>query len=495
MPIGDREATSLSAWLGPLATGGETLVNDIHLDSRQVGRGDAFVALSGDGSRDARLFAPQAVAQGAVAVLLEAGGATPELRALGVPLVEIAGLRECIGGLAARFYGLDRCEIELIGVTGTNGKTTITRMLSGLMDALGTTCGVIGTLGWGFGDALEDTGMTTPDEVSVARILDHLARTGARYAAMEVSSHGLDQGRVAHVEFIAGAFTNLSRDHLDYHGNMSAYAATKRSFFERDMPLGVFNIDDEFGSRLFADPELCGRKLSYSLSNSGADVYCHSLEYSERGSRGVLVSPWGEGELRCPMLGEFNVLNALACVAVLGGLDFELPQILEQLPGLEGVPGRIEVIHSDGALVIIDYAHTPDALENVLRAVRLHAVGQLWVVFGCGGDRDRGKRPIMGEVAERLADRVVLTSDNPRSERAGTIIADILRGMRDGGRVLVEADRGAAIGQALVQAGAGDLVLIAGKGHEDYQEINGVRKPFNDSDCVSRFFGSRALGA
>lgn len=488
MPNEAKTPVDLAVWLGDRVVDCPSLpVRDIHLDSRRVGPGDVFIAVVGR-SADGRSFIPQAVAQGACAVLLDAGGATPELRRLGVPLLEIAGLSSQLASLAARFYGLAAGGVALLGVTGTNGKTTVTHILAQLLNALGEPCGTIGTLGWGMGGTRHDTGMTTPDAVSSARILRRLAEAGAHFAAMEVSSHGLHQGRVAQLAFRAAVFTNLTRDHLDYHGTMVEYGAAKRSLFTRSMPLGVFNIDDDYGAQLFADHRLCQARLAYSLANPSADVYCRQLRYDADGASGWLVTPWGEAPLQCPLIGDFNVLNVLACVALLSGLDFQLQRVAGLLPTLKGVPGRVEVVHGGGPLVVVDYAHTPDALASVLRAVRRHTRGELRVVFGCGGDRDRGKRPLMGEVAAQLADRIVLTSDNPRSEPPDAIIADIAEGIGSRDGVTVEVDRAAAIRLALAEALPSDVVLIAGKGHEDYQEINGVRRPFNDAACVNRFY-------
>lgn len=488
MPSAAERTVDLAWWLGDLVADCPALaVRDIYLDSRRVGSGDVFIALAGR-SVDGRSYIPQAIAQGASAVLLERGGATAELAGFGVPLLEIEGLASRLPLLAGRFYGLAEAGIQVLGVTGTNGKTTVTSVLAQLLGALGEPCGTIGTLGWSLGGVRHATGMTTPDEISIARILRRMADAGARYAAMEVSSHGLAQGRVAQLSFAAAVFTNLTRDHLDYHGTMVEYGAAKRRLFTAAMPLGVFNIDDTYGAQLYADRRLCQARLAYSLDDPAADVYCREVRFDASGASGWLVTPWGEAPFELALIGDFNVQNALACVAVLGGLGFDLQRIVAALPGIRGAPGRVEVVNGGGPLVVVDYAHTPDALASVLRAVRRHTRGELRVVFGCGGDRDRGKRPLMGEVAAQLADRIVLTSDNPRSEAPEAIIAEILEGIGQRDRVSIEADRAAAIRMALADAKPADAVLVAGKGHEDYQEVAGVRRPFNDAACISQFY-------
>ncbi len=479
--------TSLSDWLGPVAAGYAVPIRDIHLDSRQVGEGDAFIAVAGRQSHG-REYALDAVARGAVAVVADDRGAG--LDDIDVPVIVLADLEGQLGVLAHRFYGADTDKLRVIGITGTNGKTSVTYMLAQLLEGLGQRCALLGTLGWGFLDSQHDTGLTTPDVVSVHRILARLARDEAGFVAMEVSSHGLDQGRVDGVDFAAAAFTNLSRDHLDYHGDMASYEASKRALFLKPMALSVFNIDDPAGAGWYRDTAISCPRLSYSLTDTTADVYCRELRHHSAGSDALVVTPWGEGELRSALLGPFNLHNLLLSITVLGGLGFKLERLLKLVPDVLGAPGRMELVHEDTFRVIVDYAHTPDALEQVLLATRPHVEGELLLVFGCGGDRDRGKRPLMGAIAQRRADKLVLTSDNPRHESPGQIIDEVRAGMTEEQDLYCEPDRRRAIEHALSAAAPGDMVLIAGKGHESYQEIAGVRQPFSDRDCVEHYFAN-----
>jgi UDP-N-acetylmuramoyl-L-alanyl-D-glutamate--2,6-diaminopimelate ligase len=471
--------------------GGLTLpIVDVALDSRKIGRGDAFIALHGP-RRNTREHIVQAVERGAAVVLVEAGEQPGDI---GVPVLPIEGLKLQLGGLAKQFYGAASANLRVIGVTGTNGKTSVSYMLAELLAALGERCGIIGTLGWGFADAPEDTGMTTPDVLTVHRILARLGAAGASYVAMEVSSHGLDQGRVDDVDFTAALFTNLTRDHLDYHGDMAAYGASKRKLFLRPLELAVCNLDDAFGNQLYRDTAVDCARLSYSVTNSAADVYCRELRYHDAGASALLVTPWGEAALDTALLGPFNLLNLVASITLLGGLGFALPELASAASACRGAPGRMELVHAGEVRAIVDYAHTPDALEQLLRALRPHVAGNLHLVFGCGGDRDRGKRPLMGAIAGQLADRVVLTSDNPRSEPAEQIIEDIREGMTGDSTAMLESDRRAAINLALAAAAPGDLVVIAGKGHETYQQIGQQRLPFSDRESVEQYFSAQQAG-
>jgi len=480
---------TLASWLHVRGDGSQRVLRELHLDSRQVGPDDVFVALSG-AHHDGRDYAPAAVARGAAAVLVETGGLTSELRALPVPVVEIPDLAQRIALLAADFYRLDETRVAAIGVTGTNGKTTVSCLLAQMLTALGARCALVGTLGWGFDGALQDTGMTTPDAVSMARIIRVLDAQGASNVAIEVSSHALTQGRTAGVSFAAAVFTNLSQDHLDYHGDMAAYGAAKRHLFLVRDGLAVLNIDDAFGRQLFADRDIAEPKLSYSLHDAQADVHCEAIDYGVSGSRAVIVTPWGKDTIHCPLPGDFNLLNMLACITLLGGWGYGLDELLPVLASAHGAAGRMEVVRNSGTMVIVDYAHTPDALDKVLRSLRRHAAGQLRVVVGCGGNRDRGKRPLMGLAATELADAAIFTSDNPRDEQPEAILADMLQGLSPEARarVVVEVDRGRAIRRALEQADDGDVVVIAGKGHEDYQDIRGQRLPFSDRANVLDYY-------
>jgi len=327
---------------------------------------------------------------------------------------------------------------------------------------------------------IKDTGLTTPDAIAMQRILAELAGRSASTVALEVSSHSLVQRRVAGLKINTAIFTNLSRDHLDYHGDINAYAAAKsRLFAMPGLQQAVINIDDSVGRIILANlrPEVRG--ISFSLENSQADIYCSTIGLSPEGLRASLVTPWGQEELNSPLLGKFNLANLLAVIGAAGAQGFALQDIVRAIPNLRAVPGRMELVDANAEpAVVVDYAHTPDALEKALEALRVHCQGQLWVVFGCGGDRDIGKRAEMGEIAQRCADQIVVTSDNPRTESPEQIIKHILQGISCD--VIVESDRRAAIRKAIFSADKNDVVLIAGKGHEDYQILGVERLPFSD---------------
>ncbi|HSC83068.1 MAG TPA: UDP-N-acetylmuramoyl-L-alanyl-D-glutamate--2,6-diaminopimelate ligase, partial [Pseudomonas sp.] len=327
----------------------------------------------------------------------------------------------------------------------------------------------------------------TPNPIAVQASLADLKQAGARAVAMEVSSHGLDQGRVAALDFNVAVFTNLSRDHLDYHGTMDAYGAAKAKLFARpELRCRVLNLDDEFGRQLAAEQH-DSRLISYSLNDSEAYLYCRQASFDDHGVRAQLVTPQGEGHLQSPLLGRFNLSNLLAVVGALLGLDYPLDEILRVLPQLQGPIGRMQRFGGGKLpLVVVDYAHTPDALEKVLEAMRPHVAGRLLCLFGCGGDRDSGKRPLMAAVAERLADAVLVTDDNPRTEDPQQIVADIRAGFAKPEQVQFIHGRGQAIAQLIAGACAGDVLVLAGKGHEDYQEIAGVRHAFSDLEETAK---------
>lgn len=478
---------SLADWLG--SPGPDVMVRDIHLDSRKVGAGDAFIALRGEQS-DGRDFISDAVSQGAVAILVDAAeGDYSAGNDSNVPLLAVPGLSERLGELSAKFYGPRYRGVQLFGVTGTNGKTTVVQLLTQLLDSMGEKAASIGTLGWGFGEDLREPGLTTPDVISVHRTVARIADEGGRYIAMEVSSHGLAQQRTQGLQFSAAMFTNLSRDHLDYHGDMASYAAEKRKLFLGDISYALLNVDDACGRDLYMDSEISCQRVAYALADKSADIYCSSLSFSKDGCEAHVITPWGEADLSSPLLGEFNLSNLLGAIGMLAAAGFSLPALCEGSAKLKGAAGRMQPVHQDDITVLVDYAHTPDALEKVLTAVRPHVEGKLWLVVGCGGDRDKGKRPEMACVAESLADELVFTSDNPRGENPEDIIQDMLSGVGKPEELTCKLDRQAAIEFALAGASTGDLVLIAGKGHEDYQEIKGQRIPFSDQLCVERYYG------
>ncbi|MND99385.1 UDP-N-acetylmuramoyl-L-alanyl-D-glutamate--2,6-diaminopimelate ligase [compost metagenome] len=459
--------------------GRDPLIRELTLDSRNVRAGDLFLAVPG-GKLDGRAHIADALQRGAAAVAYEADGASV-LPLTDVPLIPVKGLVSQLSSIAGRFYGDTSRQLDLVGVTGTNGKTSVTQLLAQALDQLGKRCGLIGTLGTGFYGELVSGRLTTPDPIAVQATLYDLKKAGARAVAMEVSSHALDQGRVAALAFDIAVMTNLSRDHLDYHGSMQAYAQAKaRLFAWPDLRCRVVNLDDEFGREL-AGQEHESRLITYSLQDASASLYCREAHFNDDGVRAVIVTAQGERTLRSRLLGRFNLSNMLAAVGALLALDYPLDEILKVTPALEGPIGRMQRLGGGNKpLVVVDYAHTPDALEKVLEALRPHAKGKLLCLFGCGGDRDRGKRPLMAEVAERLADGVLVTDDNPRSEGPQQIFADIRPGFAKVDQVQFVAGRGAAISQLIASAAADDVIVLAGKGHEDYQEINGQRHAFSD---------------
>jgi len=398
-----------------------------------------------------------------------------------VLLIRVNGRAAQLSEIAGRFYGEPSHHLKLVGVTGTNGKTSVTQLVAQALDLLGQHCGIVGTLGCGFYGALESGLHTTPNPIAVQATLGDRKRAVAKAVAMEVASHGLDQGRVTALAFDVAVMTNLSRDHLDYHGTMQAYGEAKaRLFAWNELKCRVVNLDDEFGRQLAADKRE-SRLITYSLLDSSAYLYCREAQFDDEGVRATLATPQGEHHLRSTLLGRFNLSNVLAAVGALLGLDYALDEILKVLPKLEGPAGRMQRLGGGTQpLVVVDYAHTPDALEKVLTALRPHVKGRLLCLFGCGGDRDRGKRPLMAEVVERLADGVLVTDDNPRTEDPSVIFDDIRAGFTAVDKVTFVAGRGQAIAQLIAGASADDVIVLAGKGHEDYQEINGERHAFSD---------------
>ncbi|MAP77346.1 MAG: UDP-N-acetylmuramoyl-L-alanyl-D-glutamate--2,6-diaminopimelate ligase [Pseudomonadales bacterium] len=456
-------------------------IGGITLDSRHVRDGDLFVAFPGL-RHDGRDYIAQAVAAGAAAVVLESQGAVAHR--LAVPSVQIEGLAEQLSALADRFYQQPSAALQVIGITGTNGKTSVSQMLAQALDRLGSRCGVIGTLGSGLAGALIDHGMTTPDAVAVQAQLASMRDQGASHVAMEVSSHALDQHRVAAVRFAVAVFTNLSRDHLDYHGTMAAYGEAKARLFQRDLQAAVINLDDAFGREL---AERCAAPVvGYSLSDPAATLYCRELVCDSLGLNARLQVQAREFALRSPLLGSFNMSNLLAVLGSLLALGVDAGAAVEQVAQLQPPAGRMQRLGGgDLPLVVVDYAHTPDALEKALTALHQHAAGRVVCIFGCGGDRDNGKRPMMARVAEQFAEAVVVTDDNPRTEPSQQIIEQICQGAEHPQALTVIPNRAQAIASTIAAARPGDVILLAGKGHENYQEIDGVRHPFSDIEQAS----------
>ena len=456
----------------------------ITADSRQVRAGDAFAAFPGQ-LADGRTFIPDAIARGAGSVLWEALSFRWDA-AWRVSNVAVEDLKAKLGAIAHQIYSRPSHDLSVIGVTGTNGKTSCTHWIAQCLDACGRKSGIIGTLGHGLVGTLEASARTTPDAAAVHETLDRLRDAGAQAVAMEVSSHGLDQGRVNAVEFDVALFTNLTRDHLDYHGTMAAYGAAKAKLFSWSThPACVLNADDPFGRTLADAARGRGQRvLTYGLAS--ADIAASQVANTRDGIALSVTTPWGRGEVATRLAGTFNASNALGVLGVLLACGIELEAALAALARVKPPPGRMQRLGGGfEPLVVVDYAHSPDALEQVLAALRpaVAAGGELICVFGCGGDRDSGKRREMGRVAGRGADRIVVTSDNPRSEDPAAIAAAIGTGIRDVGqrKHALELDRAVAIRTAVATAQGGDIVLVAGKGHEDYQERLGERTPFSDA--------------
>jgi UDP-N-acetylmuramoyl-L-alanyl-D-glutamate--2,6-diaminopimelate ligase len=513
--IGNRESgagLTPAEWRAIEALGVRRLAND----SRAVKRGDTFVAYPGE-SRDGRDYIAEAVARGAGSVLWERAGHRwdPQQR---VPNLGVRDLRRHAGEIASRLHGEPSRGLLVIGVTGTNGKTTCSQWIAQALTRAGRRCAVVGTLGYGLRAPLAPLANTTPDAVWLHAQIKEFARRGAQALAMEVSSIGLDQDRVAGVAFDVALFTNLTRDHLEYHRTMRRYREAKERLFAWEtLKHAVVNLDDEFGVELarrcrrpglevvgYGFGEMRGGARVARVAGSGLATGAHGVSFD-------VDTPWGAARVASPALGRHNASNLLGTLAVLLASGVSLKKAIAALSVLKPVPGRLER-YGGGAkpLVVVDYAHTPDALKQALTTLREVADHhppsgypgrkpggeairrpRLICVFGCGGDRDRGKRPLMGKVAARLADRAIVTSDNPRGESPRAIIADILAGVRRDGRITVDADRRRATLHAIAEARGGDIVLVAGKGHEAYQEIRGVRHPYSDAQVAREALARR----
>lgn len=454
-------------------------------DSRQIRPGDLFLAYPG-ALADGRAYIADAIARGAVAVVWEPGGDCTLPVERPVPHLAVPGLRPLAGPLAHEVYGHPSQSLSLVAVTGTNGKTTVSQWIA---QAHPQRCAIVGTLGAGFADALVDTGFTTPEATTLMRWLADFRRQDARVCALEASSIGIEEGRMNGLQVDVAVFTNFTRDHLDYHGTMAAYGAAKEKLFRWPrLRTAVINLDDELGCRLLAESTAL-KLLGYTIGDGHRDrmgvIRAEDLQQTAAGQSFRLLLPNGRVVVETPLVGRYNVANLLAVAGVLFDAGLGAAEIGRRLAGLRPPPGRMERFGGSGEpLVVVDYAHSPDALANALAALRPVAVargGRLAVVFGCGGDRDRGKRPVMGAIAGSRADAVLITSDNPRSEDAAAIIAEIRAGAPE---AAVEADRARAIRQAIAAAAAEDVILVAGKGHETYQEVAGVRSHFSDAEQV-----------
>lgn len=462
-------------------------ISGIAIDSRQVRPGDLFLACRGL-RHNGMEYIPAALKAGAVAVAVDA--AEPPAVEPSAPIVRVADLRQRAGCIISRFFDEPSRAMRLFGVTGTNGKSTVAYLIARALSSAGRRTGLIGTLGHGRPTALKPAARTTPDALQIHALL---AGWRGRFddVALEVSSHALDQGRVAGLVFDIAVFTNLSRDHLDYHADMDAYAAAKFRLFEAPgLKQAVVNVADPYGLKLRA--RLAGglavvRYSAHAETAAGAEVVCREAKPHGLGYRLRLHSPWGEARIDTRLPGRFNIDNNLAAFAALGAAGMPAPEAARALSAVSGIPGRMECFSAaDRPLLVVDYAHTPDALQKALLALRPHCRGRLHCVFGCGGERDSGKRPQMGAIAAALADRVILTSDNPRSEPPAGIIRQILQGIRDRRQVTIEEDRAAAITGAFANADQEDVILIAGKGHEMTQTAGGRSLPFSDRELAGR---------
>jgi UDP-N-acetylmuramoyl-L-alanyl-D-glutamate--2,6-diaminopimelate ligase len=447
--------------MGPGAPAVE--ISGLAYSSQSVTPGALFFCVPGFRS-DGHDFAPDAVARGAAALVTE------RRLDLGVPEIVVDDVRAAMGPAAARFYGDPTAELDVVGITGTNGKTTTAYLVRHLLEAAGRQTGLLGTVKRVVGGVEEQVERTTPEAIDLQETFRRMRDGGDRAVAMEVSSHALELGRVAGIRFACRVFTNLTQDHLDFHETMDAYFAAKRRLFEEPGP-AVVNVDDEYGRRIAAEVDA----VTFGIENE-ADYRARDIDFDVNGSRFTLETPDGELRIESPLAGLFNVQNLLGAIAAVRSLGVE--EI--SLEGFGRVPGRFEAVDEGQDFgVLVDYAHTPDSLENVLRAARELARGRLHVVFGAGGDRDRGKRPLMGDAARRLADRVLVTSDNPRSEQPEAIIDEVMEGA--GPDAEREVDRRRAIARVIEEAEPGDVVVIAGKGHEQGQEFeNGRKEPFDD---------------
>ncbi|MBT8074112.1 MAG: UDP-N-acetylmuramoyl-L-alanyl-D-glutamate--2,6-diaminopimelate ligase [Xanthomonadales bacterium] len=460
----------------------ETRVTGIGLDNRTITSGDAFVAVRGQLSHGLD-YARSAVAAGAVAVIHDGLQAVPDL---GVPAIEVAGLGDRLGELASRFYAAPSEQMTIAGVTGTNGKTSVAHFLAQSWQRVYGHAGMVGTLGYGSVGTLQSGARTTPDSLHLQQILAGCAKSGIERLAMEVSSHALHQQRCQTVQFDAAIFTNLSRDHLDYHLDMEDYAAAKRLLFTDYAPsFAIINHDDSYGRQWFGELNGGMQMLSFGLEK-GAELRAEIRSMDISGMRLRISGPWGAEEVHTGLLGEFNASNLLAAAGTMALLGMPWHRVLHQVELMQPVPGRMMRLGGDEGqpLVVVDYAHTPDALQSALQAVRAHLDGRLICVFGCGGNRDKGKRPQMGRAAELLADDLVVTSDNPRNEPANRIIEDVVAGLEMPARATIEPDRAVAIQRAIANCRAGDVVLVAGKGHETWQEIGDDKIPFSDEAII-----------
>lgn len=475
----------------------ELEVTGVEIDSRRVTAGDAFLAVRGIGSHGLQ-HVELALQRGASAVVWEPAPGIAEPEDLSVPQIAVAGLSKKVGEIAARFHGEPAKRLFTVGVTGTDGKTSTAYLVAQALDLLGADCGYLGTIGYGRVDALKEASHTTPDAIRLQELFADFVRDGLKACAMEVSSHALDQARVSGIGFDVAILSNITRDHLDYHGTVEAYAAAKKKLFtEYRRGVAVLNRDDARGAAWATQLD---RVIVYGIEGAapaaGQWLIARDPTLSAEGLAFTLDSSWGKAEVRSRLLGRFNIYNLLATLAALLAKGLPLADAVPVLARLKTVPGRIEGFKGPKAapLVVVDYAHTPEALTQILKAVRAHCAGQLICVFGCGGDRDRGKRPLMGAAAVQGADVAIITDDNPRSETPTAIVNDVLAGLSTSHRATARIihDRAEAIRAAVREAGPDDVVVVAGKGHETTQTVGTEVRPFSDRAFVAALVGCEA---
>ena len=474
----------------------ELAVNALIIDSRKVQTGDCFVAINGH-ALDGRRFINNALQSGATAVLQDADSQAEHGHIDYIdntPIISFFGLNQALSALADNFYQSPSKQLKLVGVTGTNGKSTITQIIANWVTLVAGKAGVMGTIGNGLFEQLTQAENTTGSGLDVQAEIASQLQQGAELCAMEVSSHGLIQGRVNALDFDVALFTNLTRDHLDYHGDMEAYADAKKILFQGAVKHRVVNVDDAYGKAWAQQwPDAIQFSVQQNLStHTGAYLYCDDLSFDTGGFSCELKTSWGDGQLQCGLIGEFNASNVVAACASLLALGYDLDALLQVAPKLTAVCGRMELFKQAGqAACVVDYAHTPDALEKALQALRVHCEGKLWCIYGCGGDRDTGKRPLMAHVAEQFADFGVITDDNPRTESATMIVNDMLTGLVKPDAVKIIHDRRQAIHWAMSQSNPDDIILVAGKGHEDYQIIGVNKHHYSDRETISEMLDNQ----
>lgn len=476
------------------------VIEGLAMDSRQVKQGDLFVAIPGL-SVDGREYISDAIDAGAKAIVWESERGTVPIpiawrtssSGTRVPVIAINDLSKMVGSIADRFYHEPSKKMFVVGITGTNGKTSCSHFIAQAL-VHDTACGVIGTMGWGFLSDLQTSSHTTPDVITCHSWLSALLQKNSQAVAMEVSSHALDQRRVDNIHFDCAVFTNLSHEHLDYHGDLENYAAAKTKLFTvESVKSAIINADDELGQKLLKELPAKLTILSYGIltENNKPDIFADDIRQTASGLIFTLHTPAGSAVVNNHIYGLFNVYNLLATAGVLFSKNFTIEDIANRLSNLKPIDGRLSIINlSEQPTVVIDYAHTPDALEEVLKSLQQHFSNEIWCVFGCGGNRDKDKRPLMGQVAQRLANHVVVTSDNPRNESAADIINEIIAGI-DASNIVVKEDRREAIKFALENASRNDIVLIAGKGHETYQQIGDKQFDFNDAQIAKAILGKK----